>query len=189
MSVWKLSSNLEYLENQLHGLDVMWQPGIGDLTSYAWTVTLLWDYSVGSEMLLNELVYCVTAVFTMTEWVDQWICIKFCFKAGHSSAATTGMIKKASRDWFNEWSPDKSVVPMIQRWPSICWKRFMLGRPATGRTPKNVEHMQAAINENWWLTVWDLEEDLGIPRTVVSEILMKDLGMNHVAAKLIPQLL
>ena len=49
--------------------------------------------------------------------------------------------------------------------------------------------MPAAINENRPVTLRDLEEDLGIPRTVVSEILTKDLGKKSVAAKLVPRLL
>ena len=32
--VWKVSSHSEYLENQLHGLDVTWQPVRGDLTAH-----------------------------------------------------------------------------------------------------------------------------------------------------------
>ena len=35
----------------------------------------------------------------------------------------------------------------------------------------------------------DLEEDLGIPRTVVSEILTEDLGKKRAAAKFVPRLL
>ena len=35
----------------------------------------------------------------------------------------------------------------------------------------------------------ELEADLGIPKTTVSEMLMQDLGMKHVVAKFIPQLL
>ena len=36
---------------------------------------------------------------------------------------------------------------------------------------------------------WELEADLGIPETSVSEILMQDLGMKCVVAKFILQLL
>ena len=50
------------------------------------------------------------------------------------------------------------------------------GRPATSRTPKNVECVRAAINKNWRLTVQELEEALGIPQIIVSEILTEDLG-------------
>ena len=50
------------------------------------------------------------------------------------------------------------------------------GRPATSRTPGNVEHIQAAINKDWQLTVRELEADLGIPKTSGSESLMQDLA-------------
>ena len=63
------------------------------------------------------------------------------------------------------------------------------GRPATSRTPENVEHVRAAINKDRCLTVRDLEADLGIPKTTVSEILSQNLGMKRVVAKFIPQLL
>ena len=33
----------------------------------------------------------------MTEWVEQWICIKFCIKLEHSSTETLWMIHKAFR--------------------------------------------------------------------------------------------
>ncbi|KAG1682662.1 Protein GVQW3 [Nymphon striatum] len=60
------------------------------------------------------------------------------------------------------------------------------GRPSTSRTPENVERVRDAINEDRRLTVRELEENLEIPRTSVSEILMEDLGMRHVAAKFVP---
>ena len=46
-------------------------------------------------MLLSEHVYCVPITFKMTEWVEQWICIRFCLKLEHSSAETIQMIQKA----------------------------------------------------------------------------------------------
>jgi hypothetical protein len=47
----------------------------------------------------------------------------------------------------------------------------------------------AAINKNWRLTVRELEEDLVIPWTVVSEILTEEFGMKRVVAKFVLQLL
>ena len=41
--------------------------------------------------------------FEMTQWVEQWICIKFCVKLGHSSAETIQMIRKAAA-MGNWWS-------------------------------------------------------------------------------------
>jgi len=57
------------------------------------------------------------------------------------------------------------------------------GRPSTNRTPENVENVRAAINENRRLIVRELKEDLGIPRTIVSQILTEDRGKKCVAAK------
>ena len=63
------------------------------------------------------------------------------------------------------------------------------GRPATRRTCKNVECVWAAINKDRQLTVRELEADLGIAKSTVSEILMQVqntcLGMKHVVAKFI----
>ena len=39
------------------------------------------------------------------------------------------------------------------------------------------------------MTVRELEEDLGIPLTIVSQILTEDLGKKRVAAKFVPRLL
>jgi len=62
------------------------------------------------------------------------------------------------------------------------------GRPSTSRTPENVESIRAAINENQRLTMQEFE-DLGIPRTIVSQILTEDLGKKRVVAKFVPRLL
>ena len=62
------------------------------------------------------------------------------------------------------------------------------GRPATSRAPENVERVHAAINKYQQLMVQELEADLGISKYTVSEILMQDLGMKHVA-KFVPWIL
>ena len=45
-------------------------------------------------MPLSEHVYCVAIAFTMTEEVEQWICISFLL--AHSSTETTGVLQKAT---------------------------------------------------------------------------------------------
>ena len=47
-------------------------------------------------MPLSEHVSCVVIAFKMTEWVEQWICIKFWVKLEHSSEETIQMIQKAT---------------------------------------------------------------------------------------------
>jgi hypothetical protein len=66
---------------------------------------------------------------------------------------TTGIIKMVFRDdsvsevqinvWYRRFKDGQELIE----------SDLYSGRPATSRTPKNVEHMQAAINENWRLTV------------------------------------
>ena len=55
-------------------------------------------------MLLSEHVYCVAITLKMTEWVEQWICIKFCIKFEHSSTETIWMIQQvtAVSNWWLE---------------------------------------------------------------------------------------
>jgi len=124
----------------------------------------------------------------MTKQVAQRICIKFCFKLGRSSAETIPMIKKA----FGDDSMSEAHIKLWYRrfkdgWESVESDRRS-GRPSTSRTPENVESVRAAINENQQLTVQELE-DLGIPRTIVSQILTEDLGKKRVAEKFVPRLL
>ena len=52
--------------------------------------------SGGSRHPLSEHVSCVVVTFKMTEWVEWWICIKFCVKLEHSSTETIWMIQKAT---------------------------------------------------------------------------------------------
>ena len=52
--------------------------------------------SGGSRHPLSEHVSCVVVTFKMTEWVEWWICIKFCVKLEHSSTETIWMIQKAA---------------------------------------------------------------------------------------------
>ena len=63
------------------------------------------------------------------------------------------------------------------------------GRPTTSKTPENDERVWSQINKDQWLSLQELEADLGILKTTVSEILTQDLGMKHVVAKFVPQLL
>ena len=47
-------------------------------------------------MLLSEHEYCVAVTLTMTEQVEQQICIRFCIKLEHSSVEIIQMIQKAA---------------------------------------------------------------------------------------------
>ena len=96
------------------------------------------------------------------------------------------MIQKAFRD-------DVMNAVQIQTWHK-CFKdgqEFIESdpwavRPATSRTPENVDHIQATINQDQWLTVQELQADLGTPKSIVSKILTQDVGMKYVIPKYVP---
>ena len=99
-------------------------------------------------MTLTDHVYCVAIVYKMTEHVEQ-ICIIFCIKLEHSSMETIWMIRKAFWD-------DAMSEAQVKVWHK-CFKdgresvesNPCSGRPATSRTPENVECFRAAINKDW----------------------------------------
>ena len=92
---------------------------------------------------------------------------------------------------------DKSMgITQIKEW----YRWFKNGRtsvdsdPRSSRlslttTPENIERVRLAIEGDRRLTVRELENDLGIPKTPVWEILIKVLGVTRVCAKFIPKLL
>ena len=63
------------------------------------------------------------------------------------------------------------------------------GRPSLTTTPENIESVRLAIESDRRLTVRELENDHGIPKTTAREILNKILGMTRVCAKFITKLL
>lgn len=60
------------------------------------------------------------------------------------------------------------------------------GRPSTSRIPENIICVWAAIYKNQQVILREVD-DLGIPRTIVSDILTEDLGMKFLVAKFIQQ--
>ena len=122
-------------------------------------------------------------------WVEQWIWIKICVKFEHYSMETIQIIQKAFGD-------DAMSAVQIKVWHKCFrdgWEPVesdpCSGRPTRSRTPESVEGVGAAINKDRWLTVQELEADLGIPKTTVSKISTQNLGMKHVMAKFFLQLL
>ena len=118
----------------------------------------------------------------MTEKQYQRICIKFCFQLGKTSSETNQMIHKA----FGNQCMSKARI-------KECYNRFKggrtsvnsdsrSGRPSTTKTLNKIERVRLAIEGDRRLTVRELENDLGIPKTTVWKILNKILGMTRVCA-------
>ena len=118
----------------------------------------------------------------MTEKQDQRICIKFCFQLGKTSSATIQMMQKAFRnecmsktrikEWYNRFKVGLTSVDS-----DSC-----SGRPSSTKTLDNIERVRLAIEGDRRLTVRELENDLGIPKTTVWKILNKILEMTRVCA-------
>lgn len=125
----------------------------------------------------------------MTEKQDQRICIKFCFQLGKTSSETIQMMQKAFgnecmsktriKEWFNRFKEGRTSVDSDPR----------SGRPSTTKTLDNIERVRLAIEQDRRMTVRELEEDIGIPKTIIWEILTSNLQMTRVCAKFIPKLL
>ena len=102
---------------------------------------------------MSEHVHCVTVAFKVTERVEQQTCIRFCIKLEYSSTETIRMIQKA-------FGADAMSAAQIKVWYE-CFKDGQesiendpgSGKPATSRTPENVECVQAAIKKDQRLTV------------------------------------
>ena len=96
-------------------------------------------------MLLSEHVYCVAITFKMTEQVEQQMCTKFCIKLGCSSMETIRMIQKV-------FGGDEMSAAQIKVWYKYfkdvenLLKEPHPARPATSRTPVNVEHVQKSTD-------------------------------------------
>ncbi|XP_018373096.1 PREDICTED: putative uncharacterized protein FLJ37770 [Trachymyrmex cornetzi] len=125
----------------------------------------------------------------MTEKQDQRICIKFCFQLGKTSSETIQMMQKAFgnecmsktriKEWYNRFKGGRTSVDSESR----------SGRPSTTKTLDNIERVRLAIEQDRRMTVRELEEELGIPKTIIWEILTSNLQMTRVCAKFIPKLL
>ena len=74
------------------------------------------------------------------------------------------------KEWYNRFKGSRTFVDSDSR----------SGRPSTTKTLDNIERVRLVIESDRRLTVRELENDLGIPKTTVWEILNKILGMTRV---------
>ena len=117
-----------------------------------------------------------------SEKQDQRICIEFSFQLGKTSSETIQMMQKAFgnecmskkriKEWYNRFKGGRTSVDNDSR----------SGRPSTTKTLDNIERVRFAIEGDRRLTVRELENDLGIPKTTIWEILNKISGMTRVCA-------
>ena len=136
-----------------------------------------------------EWAYVLCGHHIQNDWGSRAMKTQFCAKLSLSPAETIWTIQNASRDNAMSGAQIKVWHKLFKdHWESVE-SDARSGRPATSRPPENVERVWAAINKDQWLTVQELAADMGIPKTIVSKILMQDLGIKHIMAKFIPRLM
>ena len=82
------------------------------------------------------------------------------------------MSKTRIKEWYNRLKGGRTSDDNDSR----------SGRPSTTKTLDNIERVRLAIEGDRRITVRELENDLGIPKTTVWEILNNNLGMTRVCA-------
>ena len=82
------------------------------------------------------------------------------------------MSKTRIKEWYNRFKGGRTSVDSDSR----------LGRRSTTKTLDNIERVRLAIEGDRRLTVRELENDLGIPKTTVCELLNEILGITCVCA-------
>ena len=82
------------------------------------------------------------------------------------------MSKTRIKEWYNRFKGGRPSVDSDSRF----------GRASTTKTLDNIERVRLAIEGDRRSTVRELENDLGIQKTTVWEILNKILGMTRVCA-------
>ena len=83
------------------------------------------------------------------------------------------------KEWYRRFENGRTSVDSDRR----------SGQRSLTTTPENIERVRLAIEGDRRLIVRELENDIGIPKTSVWEILNKILGVTRMCAKFIPKLL
>jgi predicted ArsR family transcriptional regulator len=119
--------------------------------------------------------------------IEHRYAIKFCVKLGKSAKETFDKIVKVFGD-------EAMSRVQVFRWH----KEFKNGRESVGdeprsgravevRTDNNVQRVRALVSQVGWLTIRMLSNELNINRETVRKILIEDLSMKKLCAKMVPK--
>ncbi|KAL4083830.1 hypothetical protein QTP88_029146 [Uroleucon formosanum] len=130
------------------------------------------------------LVYVVRVTKIELRNIEQWYAIKFCVKLGESAKETFDKIVKVFGDeamsraqvfrWHKEFKNGREGVE----------DELRSGRAVEVRTDNNVQRMRALVRQDMRLTIRMLSDELNINRETVRKILIKDLSMKKLCAKM-----
>lgn len=105
--------------------------------------------------------------YVMSDFREQYICIKFCFNLKHQSQ---------TYDWFkcfkDRWTLDNDHPHS--------------GQPSTSITPVNVTAVHSVIVEDHTQTTQDICNIVRLSYNICQRILSDELNMRHTVVKFIP---
>ena len=124
----------------------------------------------------------------MSSTLQQRVCIKFCFKKGFNGAQTLEMLKCFGNDTLTR----SNVFRCHERFRSgleSLEDNERSGRPSTAKTNGNSNKIKGWRIVSRKLTIREIAEELNIAYGSAQDILVNDLGLRRVAAKLAPKYL
>ena len=81
------------------------------------------------------------------------------------------------------------MAQSVQRRKRGCEDEQRIGRPSTSHTSDNVAMVKAVLDSDRHLSVRLIADQVGLPKFIVHEIIMTELQMREVCAKLVPKVL
>ena len=159
------------------------------LTYQRFTVVLLLTYD---SLVLSDIHHCLhvfwCAAAKMSELeLEQRTNIKFLVKLGKSGNKIREMLLQVYGDnAMKETAVYKWVKRFSERRESVTDEERS-GRPATSRNEENIAKIRQIVHQNRRLTVRSIVEQVNIDRETVRKILIEDLDMRKVCAKMVPK--
>jgi [histone H3]-lysine36 N-dimethyltransferase SETMAR len=136
--------------------------------------------------LLRKL---LSAIFKMSKFTDQRICIKFCLKNNISATDTFKMLTKCfgdeclSRTRVFEW------YKMFENGREIVQNLDHPRRSLTSVNEQNIQVIKDLVIHNRRITIRDIAEHIQISFGSIQSILKNNLGLRRVASRLVPKTL
>lgn len=123
----------------------------------------------------------------MNEKIEQRICLKFCIANRISCAESLKMLQKAygestlsktrAYEWYSALKSGRDVVKDLPR----------SGRPSTSSTEVNIDKVKEMVIENRHFSLREIAAELTVSHESIRTILRDCLGMERVAARLVPK--
>ena len=139
--------------------------------------------------LVSEVPKVHSAIFTMSNFVEQRSAIKFCLRNDISAAETYRMLQKAFGEetmsqknvykWYKDFKEGRERADDLER----------SGRPSTSIDDRHINKIKELVLANRRLTIRDLVDMVGISFGSVQAILKDHLGLRRLKSRLVPKFL